>query len=47
MFAITTFAVLRATPRRDVSSSIVFGTSPPNRSTMSVDVAMIDFVFCR
>jgi hypothetical protein len=46
-FAITTFAVFRATPRRDVSSSIVRGTSPPNFSTMSADVAMIDFVFCR
>jgi hypothetical protein len=46
-FAITTFAVLRATPRRDVSSSIVRGTSPSNLSTMSAEVAMIDLVFCR
>ena len=45
--AITTFAVFRATPRRDVSSSIVRGTSPWNFSAMSVDVAMIDLVFWR
>jgi hypothetical protein len=46
-FAITTFAVFRATPRNEVSSSIVLGTSPPNFSTTSLDVAMIAFVFCR
>jgi hypothetical protein len=40
-------AVFRATPRSDVSSSIVRGTSPPNFSATSLDVAMIDFVFCR
>jgi hypothetical protein len=46
-FAITTFAVFRATPRSVVSSSIVLGTSPPNFSTRSFEVPMIDFVFCR
>ena len=45
MFPRMTLAVLRPTPAREVSSSMVFGTSPPNRSTRSRQQAMIFLAF--
>jgi hypothetical protein len=42
----TTLADLRAMPGRVVSSLIVFGTSPPKRSTMAWQAPRIDFAFC-
>src|SRR5881628_537998 len=42
-----TFAVLRPTPGRAVSSSIVCGTSPPCRSTSACAIPMIDLVLFR
>ena len=40
----TTLAVLRPTPGSVTSSSSVFGTLPPNRSTSAADSPMTDFV---
>ena len=39
----TTFAVLRPTPGSVTRSSSVFGTSPPNRSTMAAQQARMFF----
>lgn len=43
----TTFAVLRPTPRRVSSSSIVRGTSPPNRATTSRLISTIERALAR
>jgi hypothetical protein len=43
----TTFAVLRATPRRRRSSSIVRGTSPPKRPMRRRQVSCTAFAFER
>ena len=45
MFPRITLAVLRPTPAREVSSSMVLGTSPPKRSTRSRQQAMIFLAF--